>query len=499
MKKLLSMLLALVIAVSGFSALTISASAEGTQTEPAMIVPQIRVTTEDGNGTTLQKADGYVNASITITDVDGSTLSDSVQFKVRGNSTATDFVKKKAFTFKFAKKKNVLGMGSGKKWALLANAFDPSLLRCYIAFDFAREMGLPYTSEQKFVELWVDDSYRGCYTLMEPIQEGKDRVNIDIEGNGGLKDFMIEREENRDEEGVTYFTTEGIRWAISEPEEPTAEQTAYIQGAMDGIIETLKTGSREQIAEKIDVPSFARYYLLNELYKTLDFDYSSVFFFYQDGVLYAGPAWDYDLSTGNANPKVNAKYKKSYDPDDALYCDKMHLYRYLCKLRWFVDEVKSVYRQYYPYIVNITAEGGLIDTLVAEYGEIFTRNFTRTEWKANKWWINLQQQPKSTFSANVEYLRDWLSTRNEWLTAHYDLFPETYLFGDADGDNRLTILDATRIQRVLASLVDDPDGRIAQRGNIQGDDLDILDATMIQRHLVSIAVDAPFGQYFEYV
>ena len=28
---------------------------------------------------------------------------------------------------------------------------------------------------------------------------------------------------------------------------------------------------------------------------------SSVFFYYKDGKLYAGPAWDYDLSAGNIN------------------------------------------------------------------------------------------------------------------------------------------------------------------------------------------------------
>ena len=83
-------------------------------------VPQIRVVTENGNGTTLQKEDDYVNAQITIKDTDGTELSDAVQFKVRGNTTALSWVTKKAFTFKFAKKKNVLGMGSGKKCQVCA-------------------------------------------------------------------------------------------------------------------------------------------------------------------------------------------------------------------------------------------------------------------------------------------------------------------------------------------------------------------------------------------
>ena len=96
MKKLLSLILSLAIMLGLFSALPLTAYSEGSY---PLIVPQIIVTTEDGNGTTLQKADGNVAASITIIDVDGSTLSDSVQFKVRGNSTAMASVLKKAYNF----------------------------------------------------------------------------------------------------------------------------------------------------------------------------------------------------------------------------------------------------------------------------------------------------------------------------------------------------------------------------------------------------------------
>ena len=59
---------------------------------------------------------------------------------------------------------------------------------------------------------------------------------------------------------------------------------------MDEIISAIRRGDPEEIAEKIDVPSFAKFYLLNEFLKTFDFDMSSVFFYYQNGKLYAGPA-----------------------------------------------------------------------------------------------------------------------------------------------------------------------------------------------------------------
>lgn len=60
---------------------------------------------------------------------------------------------------------------------------------------------------------------------------------------------------------------------------------------------------------------------------------------------------------------------------------------------------------------------------------------------------------------------------------------EPYLTGDADGDGKITIDDATMIQRVLAKLTPDDDGTIARRCDADGKGLNISDATDIQRVL----------------
>ena len=72
----------------------------------------------------------------------------------------------------------------------------------------------------------------------------------------------------------------------------------------------------------------------------------------------------------------------------------------------------------------------------------------------------------------------------------------TYIIGDADDDGEVTILDATKIQRVLVDLDQDSDGMIALRGHTDPDDdeLNIMDATRIQRWLVNFEVDANFGE-----
>ena len=67
------------------------------------------------------------------------------------------------------------------------------------------------------------------------------------------------------------------------------------------------------------------------------------------------------------------------------------------------------------------------------------------------------------------------------------------ILGDADGDDIVTIIDATTIQRYLANLIseDRVDLIVA---DINGDGIDILDATFIQRWLADFSVDYPIGE-----
>lgn len=483
LKKSISIIICLSIAVSALCLIPSVSAKEEYQGEN-LDVPQIRITTENGNGLTLQKEDGYVNAQIEIKDTDESVLADAVSFKVRGNTTALTWVTKKAFTFKFAKKKNVLGLGSGKKWALLANAFDPTLLRNYSAFELARELGMEFTSNQKFVELWVDGSFRGCYILYEPVEEGKDRVNIDIESNNGKKDFMLELEQVAQEEDKTYLTIDKkkIRFAFSEPEEPNEEQVAYVQGIMDDILAMIKTGTQEEIEQKIDVDSFAKYFLLNEFLKTNDFDRTSVFFYYKDGKLYAGPAWDYDLCTGNENADFSARSKDAA-VTTGVYANK-NLYKYLANYSWFNDMVKELYGEHYDYFANLYADGGFFDSAYEQYKPVIERNYKEAGWLISKWWVNHIKKPLPTYAENYDYMKNWCVERNAWMRLHYDPFDESFIIGDVNGDGNIDVIDATLVQKYAVERTElTAEQKLLADVNNDGN-IDTLDATDVQKYSV---------------
>ena len=486
MKRIFSFLL---ILTALFSFLCVPTTTDAAETAA---VPKIEITTDNNNGLSLEKADGYVGAHITITDAEGSVTDDAISLKVRGNSTAMEHVTKKSFNFKFDKKTEVLGMGKGKKWAMLANCFDPTLLRNYLVFDLAQELDLPYTSQQRYAEVWRDGSYRGCYTVYEPVQEGRDRVDIDIESNDGKNDFLLEYEASRTEEGVSYVSAGGLRFAMSDPDEPNDDQIAYVTDILNNIVNTLKNGSEEEIRQTLDVDSFAKFYLLNEYAKTGDFGLSSVFFFYKDGVLYAGPAWDYDLALGNLNSDLNAASAKQGARSDGIMQADKNFYRFLSGKDWFQTEIKRVYAQHYDYIESISSDGRQLDSLRAENQALFDRNFS--VWSVSRWWLNYQKPPLRTYDDNYNFLKTWCAERHQWLSDYYGLYRYSYLRGDSDSNGEVNILDATLIQRILANLQADDDGMITLRAALSGDTLDINDVTCLQRYIAQMPTPYPINE-----
>lgn len=498
-KRLIPAVLCLALAASVFAlpGLSVSAAEAASSGDWEMTVPQVVITTEDGNAADWQKDDIYRKATVTVKEPGGESFTQDCSLKVRGNTTALSWVKKKSYNVKFDKKRDVLGMGKAKKWVLNANTFDPTLLRNYTAFSLAKELGIPYTSEFQMVEVWLDGKFNGCYLLMEPVQQGKERVDIDVESNGGMNDFMIEYEKSREEDDETYITTDGLRFIVSEPEDPTDEQVAYVKNTLHDVITAMRSGLREEVAAKVDIDSFAKFYVLNEYMKTYDFDMSSVFFYYKNGKLYAGPPWDYDMSMGNSSPDFGTNIAREAHESDGVFANDKNIYRYMCLNAWFTDDIKRVYRQHYDYISDIAAEGGFLDTAHARFADVFARNYNEAGWRVSKWWINYQLQPKNSYDANFNFIKTWGQERSAWMSDYYDPFAVVVFLGDADGNGAVNITDATAVQRHLAELVPLTDERLGA-ADVNGDGvLTIDDVTLLQRYVAEYPTEYFVGEMIQ--
>lgn len=399
----------------------------------------IRTVHIDTYGGTIS-SDKKIDCGIVIMDkVGGDSYEDTVVYdtidstgtiKIRGNSTS--LADKKPYNISFSSKTEVFGMGSAKKWSLLANAFDKSLVRNRLAMEFASDMGLAYTSESTYVDLYVNGVYYGNYLLIESVEVGKDRVDIDVANES---DVLVEREAERNEEGVVYFTTNtyGVRFAMDDPEEIDTASVHYANmlSKFNGFEAALTTGAYDTVAQYIDIDSFANFYIVNELFKNVDFNYSSTRFYIKNGKIYAGPLWDLDLSSGNALSSYYPSYYPNGDSAQGLWCQNFIWFRVLMEIPEFKDKVEARYTEAQPLIANMISgtTGNSIDALTNTYATAFEMNYTAEAaggagWSVSQadsadYYSKASEAGWQTYKAATDYLKEWLTSRNTFLLKEF--------------------------------------------------------------------------------
>lgn len=350
------------------------------------------------------------------------------KIKVRGNSTGEYYNVKLPYNIKFSTAENLFGMGSAKKWALLANAFDKTLIRNAIAMELGVAFELDYTSCYKFAEMWLNGKYLGSYMIIENVDVSPTRVDIDIDSG----DFLIEIEYYRMETGVTYIESKytKTRFAINDPETPTQKQLKALTDFVNTVDNAIRKKERDLIEKYIDIQSFVDVYIVEEYLKNVDFYYSSTRFYCKDGVLYAGPIWDFDLSMGNCDYYYYPDYNNIYSSGDSskgFYGRQMPWYDILFECDWFEELVWERYNEKYSVLENVHTENelgdSLIDRIIGLYGTSFLRNFTESD-STFFTDVRLGREPNSTYEGNVYYMRSWLKRRIDWMTEN--LCPSHY-------------------------------------------------------------------------
>lgn len=266
-----------------------------------------------------------------------------MEMEVKGRGNASWHRAKKGFQVKLDKKTDVMGMGKAKKWVLLPSAADLSLIRNSVALDLAQQLELDYTSEWRFVDLYVDGAYYGLYILCEKPEIGDNRVEITnmddaIENAIGKEDASGNDKLLSGEPGVTYsedhstatmadgtvidltggyhlefdnyddvlqFGAGAIKHiTVKEPERlgsnaATDESFTYIRDFMARADAAVTDYSNdEELLKYIDLESFAKMWLLQEY--TAGHDATDNLHIWKDsnvtgdGLIHAGPAWDFD-------------------------------------------------------------------------------------------------------------------------------------------------------------------------------------------------------------
>lgn len=373
--------------------------------------------------------DTYSEATVRAVWEDGEIQEQPITIRIRGYSST--WVAKKAYNIKFTQKVSLFGMDAGKKWCLISNAYDKSLLRNAIAMEFAEKLNLSYVSSTRMCKVYLNGTYLGVYLAMEPVSEGAGRVEIDLD-NG---DFLIERSRLREEDGVTYLSTNnGLRFEMNEPETPEPVALAAITEYLNQVENAVRTLDHTVYEEYIDVKSFVDFYILHELFKDIDFAQYSTRYYRKDDILYAGPPWDFDLSMGNVSQKsAEWKYWNYNNQDESTdrsgdsaraYWAQKDYYMWLWQDEWFRQQVVSRWGELRGVIENLYAENDLgisrLDAYMEAYQTDCESNFTEAGWRLNRPTGNLDDRyPADTWVGNVEKLRDWLQRRAAWLDSQW--------------------------------------------------------------------------------
>ena len=403
-------------------------------------LPAVFMETDSGNIEEIwSDKDHEENGKIAVYSAEGVSLyADGLKgIKSRGNYSFSTY-EKKPFTITMKEEVSLLGLGIGKKYALISNASDPTLIRN----DIARKMDAVLLTEHDntghFVDLYVNGEYLGNYYLCETMEIGAERVSItDMEAQmdklyqksnyesfdsyetdtkrakymeynltditGG---YLVERE-FEDRYRLEYLdipssfrTDKGEHFMVKSPMYCSDEQIDYIHSyfneaeiaifAENGI----HPDTGKSYNEYIDEDSFVKKYLVEEVTKNYDGGVSSVFMYKDsdavDGRIKAAAIWDCDMSLGNylewmedfsADPTGISKL--AYHAHGSFWYDSLY------DKDSFYQKIVEYYNSLVtPYLEHLLAEG------IEEYRVMLQASAAMNEirWKEdfdnNQYFIN---------------------------------------------------------------------------------------------------------------
>ena len=463
-------------------------------------------------------------AALKMIDAAGSEIStmDIKELKARGNSTFT-YAAKKSYQMKLETASDLLQNGENvKTWVLLANYFDATLMHDKLFKDMAAALEMPYTASCDWVNLYYDGEYRGVYLLSEKNAVKDTGINItDLEAaykdqnpeygtnmttatgtnayggsytyTTGLTDptditggYLLELNHDAPDEVNGFVTKKGKGVNVKSPEwcgDAAMEYISeYYQAFENAVYAMDENGNYTGINddgkhyyEYVDRDSLVKIFLLQELALSPDGFISSLYF-YKDanGIMYAGPIWDQDMTLGTG-------WTKYISPDTTDY---HYLADALIQIPDFREAVIAYYNETFaPQANALIAENGTIygyadrltdsaemNFVLWPYIRVGDPNNTEHIWK------------NTTYASVLADMQNWLTQRIAKLNV---TFAETvFVTGDVNGDGVVNSDDAVCILRYLAGY--DVVVKI-ENGNVNGDGVvNSDDAVCILRNLAGL-------------
>ena len=384
---------------------------------------------------------------ITVYNPDGSVNMETTLGGVRLRGNTTQEYPKKPFAIKLSKKRSVLGMPEHKRWVLLANWLDHSMIRNSVAFDIAQVVeyawrssggaigdGIPWSVHGQNVELvFIENGtahHVGNYYLCEQIKIDDNRLNIKdsyedvLSTNIADCGYLLEMDSKEDND-TKYTTSNGV--PVKFKDDAIKGTTLYtaVSRKIQSIEDYLDAKNYTEAYKMLDINSVIDQMLIWELAMNREYgDPGSIYMFMDgDGKLCAGPVWDFDRGTfqnqekatdlGNSTsyrvkPDNQWMYNRSQESETYSYV----WYRQLAKDPTFQQTVQQRWAVIKPYLE-------LIPDQIRYYGETQAVSFSYDSvmWPTN---YNDVRKYKSDFKdwSGDEEISDWNELINNFVTVY---------------------------------------------------------------------------------
>ena len=326
---------------------------------------------------------------------------------------------KKPYNVRFYNEQKPLNFRSkSKKWALLGNYGDKTLIRNILSFEISRIFNNTFTSECVFVDLMINGLYKGTYNLCDKIEVSETRVNIKKlsknDGSSKISGGYLIEVDGFAYLGNSYFNSrKGIPTTIKYPDvdDISSDQKNYIKEKFS----ELELEIYNNNITNIDITSFVKFVLIEELIGNAE-AYWSCFLYKErnDDSFYVGPIWDNEMIFDNDNRVYPINCKKDFIFNNGLSAGTMDKFiNQILKNNLVINKIMEIWEEITKTKLNMNYLSNFIDSQINLINESKTLNFIR--WNISNIKVSFNPKIYSSYEEEIDYIKGFIYNRINWL------------------------------------------------------------------------------------